>query len=79
MANVRLATQLDSTKYYGVQEVNSFMYYDSIQEYFQGNANAVEFFDLEILGTYTKDIILKSNELPQLFTVNVYIRSESDF
>jgi hypothetical protein len=77
--NARLATSYDSPNFYGVQVVNPYMYYDSIQDLVQGNAANVHFQDLVILNTYTKDIILNSDQLPQLFRVNIYVRSESDF
>jgi Baseplate J-like protein len=77
--NVRLATKYDSPNYFGIQIVNPYMFYDSAQDLVQGAADSIEIQDLVVIQTYTKDVRLDSDQIPQLFKVNLYIRSESDF
>jgi hypothetical protein len=77
--NARLANSYDSSTYYGIQEVNPFMSFEGIDDYFSGSGEAIEFSNLEILNTYSGDIILPSSSLAQVFMVNIYVRSESDF
>lgn len=77
--NARIATSTDSSVYYGIQTVAPFTYFDAIQDLTQGSASNVDFRDIVINNTYTGDVSLGSNQLPQLFRVNVYTRSQSDF
>ena len=77
--NVRLANQKDSLTLYGIQIVNPYMHYDSMSDLVQGNTSAIDYQDLVILNTFTKDVILESDQLPRLFYVNLYVRSEGDF
>jgi hypothetical protein len=79
VVNARIASANDSILYYGIQEINPYLYYDSITDVFTGGASTLVYTDLEILGTYTGDIELPTNTLPQLLLLNVYVRSESDF
>jgi len=77
--NVRLANQKDSLTLYGIQIVNPYMHYDSMSDLTQGNIVAIDYQDLVILNTFTKDVILESDQLPKLFYINLYVRSEGDF
>ena len=77
--NARIANDNDNSAYYGIQEVTPYTYYDSIQEISQGGASAVDFRDILIKQTYTGDVILGSDNLPVLFSTNLYNRSQSDF
>ena len=77
--NARLATSSDNSSYYGIQEVTPYTYYTSIQEITQGGASSVDFRDILVKQTYPGDVILGADDLPILFRVNLYTRSQSDF
>ena len=77
--NARLANSSDNSSFYGIQLVTPYTYYDSIQEIAQGGASTVDFRDILVKTSYKGDVQLASDQLPQLFRVNVYTRSQSDF
>ena len=79
VANARLANANDSSYYYGIQEVNPYIYYDTIDDIIQGSSSSVDVGDLELLNTYSGDVQINSDSLPNLFSVNVLFRSENDF
>jgi len=79
VTNARIATTTDSSSYYGIQLVAPYTYYDAIQDIVQGSASNVDFRDIIVTKTYTGDVLLQADMLPQLFRVNVYTRSQSDF
>lgn len=77
--NARIANPSDNGGYYGMQEVTPYTYYTSIQEITQGGASTVDFRDILIKQTYSGDIPLGADDVPILFRVNLYTRSQSDF
>ena len=77
--DARLANTTDSKTYYGIQVVNPFAYYDSISDYYTGGSSSVDYRDIVVISTNATDLILNSNQLPELFRVNVYFRSQNDF
>jgi len=77
--DARLANTTDSKTYYGIQIINPYAYYDAINDIAVGSATNVDYRDIIVQSTSTSDIILNSNQLPQLFRVNVYFRSQNDF
>lgn len=79
VVDARLANSTDSKTYYGVQVVNPYAYYDSINDIATGGASNVDYRDIIVQSTSSNDVLLNSNQLPQLFRVNVYFRSQNDF